>query len=340
MYGVETGSLYHNMCQSQIISRSLILLYRTKPGDKLTMPYMDKKVVPSKPAGTSHVCLFPDHSGRSQHATYTIMRDQDKSGQGYFKQAVPAVLPCLVFQMSGMINFSLLREYLFTEPNMDQFQFRLGNLRANVGVGSVELSLTKPCTDEYQILARYHANTPCWAGNFTKPGVGTDKDSNIDIDLQLFIKGELLPVVGGLLMGSVSNRRLGAIMFTTSRLYGQVPLGPGGFLNPLEQIYFPRLLSGVGEEPQEVEGRLSMPDRTCQRYVPEREYYNDDPCVDFLYDNLMTPRIVSYVTGVQIKDLPDIASESQYELEREGVGRVRRISIDSRGHLVIDLSRQ
>ena len=54
----------------------------------------------------------------------------------------------------------------------------------------------------------------------------------------------------------------------------------------------------------------------------------------------MTPRIVSYVTGVQIKDLPGIASESQYELEREGAGRVRRISIDSRGHLVIDLSRQ
>ena len=74
---------------------------------------------------------------------------------------VPAVLPCLVFQMSGMINFSLLREYLFTEPTMDQFQFRLGTLRANVGVGSVELSLTKPWFDEYQILARYHTNTPC-----------------------------------------------------------------------------------------------------------------------------------------------------------------------------------
>ena len=180
-----------NICSVQVWSNT----YRTKPGDKLTMPYMDKKVVPSKPAGTSHVCLFPDHSGRSQHATYTIMRDQDKSGQGYFKQAVPAVLPCLVFQMSGMINFSLLREYLFTEPNMDQFQFRLGNLRANVGVGSVELSLTKPWIDEYQILARYHTNTPCWAGNFTKPGVGTDKDFNIDIDLQLFMKAELFPAL-------------------------------------------------------------------------------------------------------------------------------------------------
>lgn len=69
---------------------------------------------------------------------------------------------------------------------MDQFQFRLGNLRANVGVGSVKPSLTKPWIVEYQILARHHTNTPCWAGNFTKPGVGTDKDFNIDMKAELF----------------------------------------------------------------------------------------------------------------------------------------------------------
>ena len=80
--------------------------------------------------------------------------------------------------------------------------------------------------------------------------------------------------------------------------------------------------------------------QTCQRYITERKYYNDDPDVDFLlYDNLMTQMFDGCVTGVHIKNFPSTASESQCELEKEGAGRVRRTSIDSRGQLVINLNR-
>ena len=206
LYRVEISSVYHDLHQGQIISEPLVQYFKTKPGNKVTTPYMDKEVVPNKPAGISQtifqfvdrcadkyflsICLFPDHCEKAQYATYTITQDEEKSSRGYYEQAVPALLPCSVFKwevMAGGNNFSLFREYLFTEPDMDQFQFRLANLRTNVKEGSVELSwtLTQPCIDEYQIQLCHHTNTSCWAGNFSRPEVESDKDFNIDIDLQL-----------------------------------------------------------------------------------------------------------------------------------------------------------
>ena len=69
------------------MSPPLLQYFKTKPGDKVTVPYMEKEVVPHKSPGTSQtifqfadrcaskyflsVCLFPNtnHCDKSQYAT-------------------------------------------------------------------------------------------------------------------------------------------------------------------------------------------------------------------------------------------------------------------------------
>ena len=58
-------------------------------------------------------------------------QDEERSSRGYYEQAVPALLPRSLVKgevMAGGNNFSLFREYLSTEPDMDQFQFSLAYL--------------------------------------------------------------------------------------------------------------------------------------------------------------------------------------------------------------------
>ena len=102
---------------------------------------------------------------------------------------MPSLLPCSVFKwevMAAENNFSLFKEYLFTEPDIEQFQFHLHNLVVEMTEGSVGLSwtLTQPCINEYQIEVCSHTATPCWAGNFSRPEIQSDKDFNIEIDLE------------------------------------------------------------------------------------------------------------------------------------------------------------
>ena len=102
------------------------------------------------------------------------MQNAEKSSRGYYEQAVPALLPCSVFKwevVAAQDNFSLFSEYLFTEPDMEQFQFELTNLVTDIKDGSVGLSwtLTQPCVDEYQIQVCSHTNTHCWQA--TSPGL-------------------------------------------------------------------------------------------------------------------------------------------------------------------------
>ena len=83
------------------------------------------------------------------------------------------MLPCSVFKwdvMTGGDNFSLF----ITEPVMDQFKFRLTNLRAMME-GSWEQSwtLTRTCIDDHQILLCNHTSTSVRAGNSPRPWVET-----------------------------------------------------------------------------------------------------------------------------------------------------------------------
>ena len=88
--------------------------------------------------------------------------------------------------MAAENNFSLFKEYLFTEPDIEQFEFHIHN-ELEMTEGSVGLSwtLTQPCIDEYQIEVCSHTATHCWAGNFSRPQIQSDKDFNIEIDLEL-----------------------------------------------------------------------------------------------------------------------------------------------------------
>eukprot|EP00092_Neocalanus_flemingeri_P029036 GFUD01031522.1.p1 GENE.GFUD01031522.1~~GFUD01031522.1.p1 ORF type:complete len:2660 (+),score=730.01 GFUD01031522.1:322-8301(+) len=205
-YRVEICSVFYDLYQGEIISEPLVQYFKTKAGDRVTVPYMDKEVVPQKTVDTSQtifqfadrcapsyflsVCLFPEHCDKSQYATYTIEENAEKSSRGYYEQAVPSLLPCSVFKweiMSAQNNFSLFKEYLFTEVNLDQFEFHLANLKTDFNSDSVDLSwtLTQPCIDEYQIHVCSKEGDNCWVGNFSRPEIESDNDFNIDIDLEL-----------------------------------------------------------------------------------------------------------------------------------------------------------
>ena len=203
-YRVEVSSMFHDLYQGEIISEPVVQYFKTKPGDRVIEPYTDKKVVPQRTGDISQIvfqfsnrcsskyyssiCLFPHQCNKSQYTTYTTVENEEQSNKGYYKQSLASLLTCSVYKweiMAADNNYTLFKEYIFTGVVMEQFEFELNNLMIDMNSGSVGISwtLTQPCIEEYQIQLCPWEGDDCWAGNFSRPKIESDKDFHIEIDL-------------------------------------------------------------------------------------------------------------------------------------------------------------
>ena len=72
-----------------------------------------------------------------------LLENVEKSRRGYYEQVVSSLLPCSVFQwenMSAENNFTLSKDYLFTEVEMSKFDFSPSNMKIHISDESVELA--------------------------------------------------------------------------------------------------------------------------------------------------------------------------------------------------------